>query len=238
MKKLQLILFTSLTGFIALLMMSASRMAEAPARQEAKGSANQLDYAKLLNGDDAFYQDYNDFLKGGRKWKYLTENAILTFGKISIFNIVFKTDQGKRQKLDFTDFWGWREDGKVYRNGDFVQGKITKIPFGVSQVTSDYIMYHPYNPQNVSIQPDEWFSDDLTSPIMPLDVYFKRHSKETYNRIEAFGNTCFATLGQGRKKNILSPSALNECLRGAPDMLLIYTSDNVRGNSSKWSYKK
>lgn len=144
--------------------------------------------AEVLNGSPAFYKTYEDFANGkGQKWTYVEMIASPTFNnQIAKITIVFKDEAGKRVKVAPEDFWGWRStNGKLYRNGDFVSGKITKFPFSVDYVTDDFVAYKPEVITNINVQvtPDEWYSEDLKNPIAGEDVYFKKHDKATYSRI-------------------------------------------------------
>ncbi len=144
--------------------------------------------ADLLNGSPAFYKTYEDFARGtGQKWTYVSMNASPTFNnQIAKISILFKDEAGKHVKVTPEDFWGWRSvDGKLYRNGDFVNGKITKFPFSVNYVTPDFIVYNPesINNLNVQVSPHEWYSEDLKSAISGENVYFKNHDKVTYDKI-------------------------------------------------------
>lgn len=194
--------------------------------------------ADILNGAPAFYKTYEDFANGtGQKWTYVDMNTSPTFNnQIAKITIVFKDEAGKRVKVTPEDFWGWRStDGKLYRNGDFVNGKITKFPFSVDYVTPDFINYNPafINNLNVQVSPGDWFSEDLKSPISGENVYFRNHDKITYDKIGKLNSAIsksVRTMATGKEWQ----KAKYEAYQKSPDIICFYMLTGFnKGNYTK-----
>jgi hypothetical protein len=137
--------------------------------------------AQMLNCKTGIYDSYQDFEKGtpSKKWTFLWVNTGVQFGgKISQYELLFKDESGKKVKISTAECWGWKcADGKLYKNSEFNNGAVKAIPFLVKYIAADHIMYEPLNPPTESIDPHEWFSTDLNSRVIPIDEFFKNHSR-------------------------------------------------------------
>ena len=95
---------------------------------------------EMLNCKPGVYRTYEDFVNGKvEDLCWLNFDCGLSFHDLPKFDVVFKDKSGKRVKIPASEFWGWRNpDGTLWRNGKYVHGKLTAIPFFVEYVGNWY----------------------------------------------------------------------------------------------------
>ena len=228
---------TLMFAYFLLCTANANRIVKPGPMQEGGTGTMQIS-SGMLNGKPSFYKTYDDFANGtGKNWTFFTLDASMTFNnQISKVNIIFKDEAGKRLKITPEEFWGWRSaNGELYRNGDFVSGKITKYPFMIDYATKDYILYHPATIPtfNVSVTPSDWFSADMKSSVLSGAIYFKTHDKATFMRIGKLENDtkkAMRPLYTGKEWK----EALKEAYHNSSDIICFWLSTGFnKGNYTK-----
>ena len=187
-----------------------------------------------MNCKTGMYKTYQDFVNNNPKpWKWVNFDIGSSMSGFTRFLVIFKDENGKKIKMDPNEFWGFRDDNReLYRNGSFVNGSVTAIPFFVKYVATDYIMYHPEFLSNATVSPHEWCSTDLNSPIMKQDDFLKKHGKVVYDRIEKETADCKKHINKAFTTKYGAHET--ECLQRASDVICSWTTSGaVKGSYVK-----
>jgi hypothetical protein len=204
----------------------------------------------LMNGKPAFFKTYGDFINGkGKAWTYLNDELSHANKKISGYDVVFRDENGKKVKISTTDFWGWRgEDGYVYRMGDFSFEGISKIPFRIEHIASDHIYYSPKMVSFYTVEPFQWYSENLGTPIIGTDDYFKNHNEESSERIRKAKRECEKEIpekksyGSNVKGYMEHNQEVTDCRLKSADLVCVWSAtsmNNMRtAEFGNYSFKK
>ena len=151
---------------------------------------------EMLNCKMGVYKTYNDFVNNQpsfQDYTYFGVGFSVLGNSMKLYDIVFQDKAKKKVSVEPKDFWGFKSQfGKLFRTGNFVNGKVSKICFLVKYSAKDLVVYEPLDPVGLEITPSAWCSASLSDEVLPADEFFKTHPKQkaAYTEIEAAVKNC------------------------------------------------